>query len=212
MSASRTNAHDHHEVDHGPPKIVPSSAYEEISRPSALDPIPRSLPRWLVLLLWAGLAVGVFAIFYGWLFWATNAPSPGWTTITVGFIVVAGIILLYLRARRFVSGRIVKAGLTPTGISATLANGTPLVADWRDPKLALELSRRPSWEGSNTVSFVLQWPMNRRVSYGNLTESGMGRILTEARTRGLEIRDRQFGTGPNAWTIYRIRHVPTRSP
>lgn len=159
-----------------------------------------------------GIVAGFGVVTYGALAWPAGLAFSNQVPIGVGAYIVGVSALGYFLVGRGLRRRIVSARLVPEGVQAVLQEGTTIVASWKDPKFALDCLVRPQQDRSPPVSYVLMWPMDRRVSAGELTAQGMARLLEAARNQGLEVSEKPLGKGPSSMELREVRAPGQKNP
>ncbi len=111
---------------------------------------------------------------------------------------VAGWVFFGRTAAR----RVVNVGLGPSGLTARLATGALLRAEWDDPTLALTLR---DWSPGSSQPVALQWGPTAKGPYAFVTRDGARRVESDARSLGLRVESRSSGEAPRIWRETTIR-------
>lgn len=195
-----------------PPSACPSAPRADHSfRVDRADATWLQLTRrlqWIVRILYGSLLAVGAALAGAGVYGLIVAPaSPvGWVVLAFGAFIIAVTIWYMLRWSRTWGQYCVEALLSSEGLTLTLRNGKRIVVAWSDPHLGLLMAateRNVGGEPERGVRLLA----NGRLLNIPLTVPGFERILADARSRTLEVKQRNLETGGMRLVLFEVRHA-----
>jgi hypothetical protein len=173
--------------------------------PAWANGLPRPVLFFILVATVGGTSVGVFALVFGLFFWPSGAVLPPIAPVGSGVILLAGTAWGGLLFRRTLRRRATSIRVGDTGVQAVLADGQAIDCRWSEPGFAMDLtvvrdSGTPPLERRS-----LRWRARPYAFAPGVTESGMTRLLDQARSHGLSVQEQALGSRSGGPTVYRIR-------